>query len=288
MGLVASVPSKTIHSRSWLAAAAVYWHLLSFDAPTVAALWSWSIAKGAHIELPILTTLLLALGTWLVYVAGRILDGMHMTRREPLRERHYFYAMHRQTFLFAGALIAPLFIWIVLTRMAPAARHEDAAVFAVATLYFLLVHIHGPGVERWLPKELAVGVLFAAATAVPAWARAEGSSRIALVPLIALYAILCWLNCVAIQSWEHVDASQEIMHQSTIWAEEHFKELAIVTALAGFLVASFSHVSARNSVCLAITAAALLLYSLALYKERLTAMHLRSLPMPHCFPRCCL
>ena len=48
---------------------------------------------------------------------------------------------------------------------------------------------------------MAVGVLFAAATSVPAWSRmSAGHAR--LVPLVVLFAAVCWLNCVAIESWE--------------------------------------------------------------------------------------
>jgi hypothetical protein len=260
------------------ASAAVYWHLLSIDAPTVAALWSWSIAKAAHVEIPALAPLLLALGTWLVYVADRILDGMDRTRREQLRDRHHFYALHRKEFLIAGGLITPLFSWIVLTRMAPTARREDAVVFAVAALYFLLVHLHGPRVERWLPKELAVGVLFAMATAVPAWARTGWNERLALVPLVALFAILCWLNCIAIENWEQARAEhvETVAHRSTRWAGQHFERLASGAALTATFLAcvSFQH-GTCSWLYFAAAAAAMLLHMLDRHEQKFTAMQLR-------------
>ncbi|HEX3435703.1 MAG TPA: hypothetical protein VHT24_02975 [Pseudacidobacterium sp.] len=91
MPVATSSPSEITRNTSFLAGAAVYWHLLSLDAPTVAALWSWSFARAAHVELPILAPLLLAAGTWLVYVADRILDGASRAKYDGLQLRHHFY-----------------------------------------------------------------------------------------------------------------------------------------------------------------------------------------------------
>ncbi len=69
----------------------------------------------------------------------------------------------------------------------------------------------------WLPKEMAVGFLFAIATAVPAWARwsataSPASSRGLLAAAVFTFGAVCWLNCVAIQTWEDAEAAQEIVH----------------------------------------------------------------------------
>ncbi|HMD22254.1 MAG TPA: hypothetical protein VKH40_18150 [Alloacidobacterium sp.] len=251
---------------------AVYWHLLSLDAPTVAALWCWSFGRVAHIDLPRLGPLLLAVGTWLVYVADRILDGMDRANLERLRERHFFYLQHRTAFLMMGAIVSPVFAWVVFTRMSPAVRLEDAAVFAVAALYFLLVHAHGRAAERWLPKELAVGVLFAAATAVPAWARIAGE-RLSLVPVVVVFALLCWINCVAIESWE---SSADLAHTTTAWAARHLHGLSLTTGLLSLaLAAAGLHDGMRLCLLLASAVSALLLFWLAHARRHLTAMQLR-------------
>ncbi len=250
---------------------AMYWHLLSLDAPTVAAVWCWSFAKAAHIELPTLAPLLLAVGTWLVYVADRILDGLDSAEWEHLRQRHHFYLRHRTVFLVMGGVISPVFGWVVFTRMSPTVRLEDAAVFAVAALYFLLVHAHGKWAERWLPKELAVGVLFAAATAVPTWARTAGE-RLTILPIIAVFAILCWLNCVAIENWEGDDRA----HPAMRWTGRHLEKLAAAAAILALLLAFFDlHDSNRFFLFLASGLSGLLLFWLARNRLRLTAMQLR-------------
>jgi hypothetical protein len=266
--------AETTRSRSIPATLAVYWHLLSLDAPTVAAVWSWSFARAAHISLPRFAPLLLAVGTWLVYVADRLLDGLDRANRAQLRERHYFYAQHRKTFLAAGAAVTPVFAWVVFTRMSPAVRLEDSAVFAVAALYFLLVHAHGRAVERWLPKELAVGVLFAMATGVPTWARIEGH-RAALIPAIAVFAMLCWLNCVAIEVWEWPAAINSGAHRTTQWVGRHLEALAAGTALcAAALALVHLHQNALFCLYLAAALAGVLLLGLA-RSRHFTVMQLR-------------
>jgi hypothetical protein len=270
---VALAAPQTSETTRIPAALAVHWHLLSLDAPTVAAIWCWSFARVAHVDLPPLAPLLLAVGTWLVYVADRILDGLDSANRTRLRERHYFYMQHRTAFLVAGAIICPAFIWVVFTRMSPAVRLEDAAVFAVAALYFLLVHTHGRTAERWLPKELAVGALFAAATVVPAWARVSGE-RLVLTPIVAVFALLCWLNCVAIESWESPAADS--LHATTIWAARHLPALTLATGALSFAAGLASlHDSARLCLFLASAISALVLYWLARRRKHMSAMQVR-------------
>jgi len=265
--------SETSRTTSIQATLAIYWHLLSLDAPTVAALWCWSFGRAAHVDLPPLSPWLLAVGTWLVYVADRLLDGLDPANREHLRERHYYYSQHRKKFLAAGLIVSPVFIWIVFNRLAPAVLLEDCALFAVAALYFLLVHVHGRAAERWLPKELAVGVLFAAGTAVPTWARIPGD-RLTIAPVIAVFAILCWLNCVAIERWE--DAGNKFAaHPITVWAGRNLKTLAAVTVAISLVLAGTSlHDGARLCVFLACGSSALLLFLLAHHRD-LTVMQMR-------------
>lgn len=268
---------KTTRRTSLPGTVAVYWHLLSLDAPTVAALWSWSFARAVHVALPPLAPLLLAVGTWLVYVADRLLDGISSCDHAQLRVRHHFYSRHRRLFLLAGAVVCPVFIWIVFTRMAPGVRREDRAVFAVAMLYFLLVHLRGRQAEKWLPKELAVGVLFAAATAVPAWARIAGY-RSHLAPAVFLFAILCWLNCAAIENWERRDSDpmDATIHRTTLWAGRHLRSLAAATALIAAVMAFTASANiALLGLYLASALAALLLLWLARNERRLTTMQLR-------------
>jgi hypothetical protein len=188
------------------------------------------MARALGVHLPLTSPLLLAMGTWLIYVADRILDGLPARASYSLRERHFFYARHRRAFLIAAAPATLMLLWLIVTRMNPEARREDVAVFAAALIYFAVIHVHGPAAERWLPKELTVGVVFAAATAVPAWSRLPASGNAPCRPVLAVmtlfFAALCWLNCVAIEKWEG-KWEQNRPHATTLWAQRHVSALAV-------------------------------------------------------------
>ena len=82
-----------------------YWHLLSLDAPTVAALWCWAFRRATRLPLAPWLPLALAMGTWLFYVADRLLDAQ-LSPEAALRERHRFHDRHRGWFLAIAALVA--------------------------------------------------------------------------------------------------------------------------------------------------------------------------------------
>ena len=285
--VVAPTPLATAARRGFRFPAVFrWWHLLSLDAPTVAALWSWSFARAMHIRLPWSAPLLLALGTWLIYVADRILDGLPGGAPGQLRERHFFYARHRAGALAAGALAGLALLWLILTRMNPAARREDVLLFGAALVYFCLIHIWAPqspaGIERWFPKEIAVAVVFASAVAVPTWSRLP-DHRILLIPSVALFSLLCWFNCVAIDKWEqpsssHARASNLAQpHLTTRWTQRHLPLVACGIALLDALAAASSIFSAAPvaliSLYLACMVSALLF--LAFDRSRLDSFDLR-------------
>ncbi|MGB9030482.1 MAG: hypothetical protein WCC27_10215 [Acidobacteriaceae bacterium] len=199
MALAAPLPTiaERRHSRLW--GIPVYWHLLSLDAPTVAVLWAWGLARTARVQSDASVLAVLGVGTWLLYVADRLLDGRPRGHR-PLRERHFFHARYRTAFLTASTAAA-LLLLALIGLMPPRAGREDALVFAASMLYFAIVHLPGLSMQRWFPRELAVGALFACATTIPAWS-ASGSPRAELTLPVFLFAGLCCLNCVAIETWE--------------------------------------------------------------------------------------
>jgi hypothetical protein len=197
--LVASFPQVSARHRSPFAIVPIYWHLLSLDAPTVAVLWAWSFARAAQVHASASAIAVLGIGTWLIYIADRLLDARPGAACENLRERHFFHARHRRALLIAASAASVPLLWLI-TRMPAAARSEDTFLFTLAMLYFVAVHVP-PLARIRFPREIAVGLLFACACAVPAWS-ASPSAHAPLLALTPLFAALCWLNCVAIHAWE--------------------------------------------------------------------------------------
>jgi hypothetical protein len=248
---------------------AQWWHLLSLDAPTVAALWSWFFVRAMHLHWSLPQALLLPLGTWLLYVADRVLDGLRQSQPALLRERHHFHARHRAAFLCAAALLGVWLAWSVRTYMRPEALRDDSYIGVFALLYLFAVH---HGVSR-LPKELAVAVLFAAATAVPAWSRLSQSSapgKVQLAPAIIFFALLCWINCVGIEKWEG-----GVLHATTRWASLHLRPIVTMVALFALAAALLTPSPGLAAVYLAATVSSGLLFILDARSSHLSPLHLR-------------
>jgi hypothetical protein len=258
-----------------------YWHLLSLDAPTVAVLWAFAFARVFHTGLPWATLAILFAGTWLLYVADRILDGLRLGRGPArsaaiarLRDRHFFYIRHRTAVLGVAIPVAAIVIWLVCTRMTPAVRMADAVIFAVACNYFCLVHLPHGGSEWRFPKELMVALVFAAATVVPAWTRLGRHHR-ALILLAALFAALCWLNCMAIEKWEQ-DSDSPTMDATTRWGQKNLHSISAAVGASAILIAGYFLCVGNIPVaglCLAMALSADLF--LVLDRSRLSKFHLR-------------
>ncbi len=214
-------------------AALELWHLASLDAPTVAVVWALSFACAAGVRLPFWVPVLLALSSWAVYVGDRLLDA-HVAllsgETGNLRERHYFHWRNRKILAPLASVSACIAAGIVFAWMPLLARERNAVLAAAALAYFARVHFralapmtsqapsanHGDfrldtpalypcsGVRlpaRIPVKELLVGILFTAACVLPAWTRTAAASRSLLIPAL-LFALLAWLNCHLIESWE--------------------------------------------------------------------------------------
>lgn len=240
----------------------VWWHLLSLDAPTVAVLWCWFFAANFGIAFRWMVLPTLALGTWCVYVADRLLDGLLPAHTGLLRDRHWFYLRHRVFFTAAWLLAAAPLAYLILLRVQPSVRNDDILLGLTGATYFLLIHGCRQGAARWFPKEMAVGFLFAIATAVPAWARVAMEQRAILAVAVAAFGAACWLNCVAIQSWEDAEAAQEVAHQILAAKRRSngprvgaFTQNAGITQFLGKHLVGFAALLGTGSICLAWAAA---------------------------------
>lgn len=235
------------------------WHLLSLDAPTVAALWTVCFARALHVNLPWIAPTALATGVWVLYALDRLLDA-HYKPASQLRERHLFHARHREAFRAGIALALPV-VLITAFRFSLPAVHRPMFLLALLVAAYLLA-VHGlASVQHLLPKEMAVGLIFATATVIPVWVRTP--QHLALFVGGMLFATLCWLNCAAIEHWEggraesehvnHNDPKTTIQRSSTLlrptqtqlahvttgWAGRHLQSTAATLATLSLAVASY-------------------------------------------------
>ncbi len=196
------------------------WHLLSLDAPAVAATWTVFVAWCAGVRLSIADPIAMFLAVWILYAADRLLDARPLAagmRGLELEERHRFHHTHRRAFL-PSLVAATLPLAYLLHRLAAPVLHLYTLLATLLAGWLLLVHAQpapAAGTRR-LPKELAVGLFFPAAVFIPTVARAP-FLRPALLPGALLFAAVCSLNCLFLYAWEHPRDTTRA-HASTVWA----------------------------------------------------------------------
>jgi hypothetical protein len=154
----------------------------------------------------------MALAVWMLYAGDRLMDarllGIDPNRHKGLEARHYFHHRHRTGFL-TGILLSSVALGALLPHLDAAAIRLYLILGGLVAGYFILIHATSSDaaqrrVAHRLPKEIAVGLCFAAATFIPTVAR-RPELRVPLLPVALLFAALCSLNCLFIYAWEHDD-----------------------------------------------------------------------------------
>ncbi len=208
------------------------WHLLSLDAPTVAAIWTLFIARCSHLDLPWISPAAMFIAVWMIYAADRLFDARLLDLGLPanllsaglleMRDRHYFHHRHRTGFLVV-ILLAGLALTPLLCSLDPGSLHLYAVLATLLAAWMLMIHVRPWPASardrsrlRPLPKELAVGIFFPAAIFIPTLTstipapqathllgQAATWLRPSLLPSAILLACICTLNCLYLHAWEH-------------------------------------------------------------------------------------
>ena len=218
---VQAVAEVRVHARftsRWLAG----WHLLSLDAPTVAAVWTWFIARACGTALPWQSVAAMFNAVWVLYAADRLLDARGTI---GLEARHLFHRQHQASFRW-GIAAGCAVLAILVPRMITAAVRLDLVLGALLVAWFVVIHSG----QRPLPKEFVVGIFFAAAVFVPTIARQPDLRGELIVPAV-LFAALCCLNCLFIFAWEHEDPDGTVVHGFTVLASRWAIWLAAALAV---------------------------------------------------------
>lgn len=272
----------------------VYWHLLSLDAPTVAMLWTWFIAKTSGVRLPWASVFAMGVAVWVLYAADRLLDSHPTTHKEQLNgataknysnnasdkgqpvilsrasrnaspteakskdpdvfhaagaatvslqeihfaqntgcnlePRHLFHRLHRRAF-FMGIAVALLALVVLVPRLSGESLRLYTILGTLLGAYFTLIHKNHRLAAR-MPKEIAVGIFFSAATFISTVAR-NPALRAPLLPAAITFGLVCSLNCLFIYTWEHSAPFAEA-NFATRLALRFLSPLAGLAMLAGF------------------------------------------------------
>jgi len=170
-------------------------NLLSLDAPAVALLWQLFFVRCFHAPIGAETIILLAVAVWLIYAADRLLDAWRGAGTAP---RHAFYRQHWRVVIPIWIALLTASSWMAWTTLPPILWSRGLWLTGGAAVY--LTAVHGtPTLWRRGSKEAAVGVVFALGVSLAAWPMVQTPAD---VLAIALFCLLCWMNCVAIEDWE--------------------------------------------------------------------------------------
>ena len=242
-----------------------YWHLLSLDAPTVAAVWTMFVARSVRVELPWGVPAAMFVAVWAIYAADRLLD---VRRQKNLEARHRFHGRHRRAFVIVLVVACCGLVFLIL-GFSGAMLRLYAGLGGLLAIWLGIVHLLPRVNVRPIPKELAVGVFFSAAVFIPAWAFMPAGGLL-LATLVT--ANLCSLNCLFIYAWEH--SAHGEAHASTRLGLARLREIAvgsILLPLALLVVAP-----AQAPIMIAASLAAGLLIALDRVRRRLEQTTLRA------------
>ncbi|MDE3105897.1 MAG: hypothetical protein KGK08_12045 [Acidobacteriota bacterium] len=253
------------------------WHLLSLDAPSVAVCWTWFVASACQIPLSRAMTLALFLAVWLLYAADRLLDARQLfvdpLHTAQLEARHLFPHRHYKAFLTATALVTLALATLVHALPSPILLRY--LVLAVLLGGYLTI-IHSVAAPQRLPKEFAVGLVFAAFVFLPAGTMAP-QLQSQLVGPAAAFAALCTFNCLFIYAWEHFGDSPQYPEANPLTrAVLPYLPIAAVAFLLLMLAGATRHRTPASPLYLAIALSTLLLGVLHGLRHRLQPITLRA------------
>ncbi|MGI4855155.1 MAG: hypothetical protein ACRYF4_14050 [Janthinobacterium lividum] len=169
------------------------WHLLSLDAPSVAALWTCFLAHEVFQKQTAAVPAALALAVWLLYAGDRVYDTI---RGEDRQERHRFLFQHRGSLYVAAAVVAAALAGL-MRWLPPHLRTAWLLLALPLGLYAAAVHL----LQVRVPKEPLVAIFFGLATTLPLFA-SRSAPWGTLAPIAVGFGLVCWLNCAAIARWE--------------------------------------------------------------------------------------
>jgi hypothetical protein len=200
-----------------------WWQLptvLSLDAPAVSV--AWLALLGRHLEIDLRWPEMFVLGAsvWLAYAADRFIEGWRLAPEEVRTPRHRFYQRWRGPVAAIWVAVLAADFIVAWTRLG---RTEWLAGWALtaAVAAYLLSHQFIHRTSRWrVPKEVCVAGLLTGGIAV----FLIGSTPLTTVlPPLAFYGALCFVNCVLISVWErdvdraHQQSSLALIAGRTAW-----------------------------------------------------------------------
>jgi hypothetical protein len=171
---------------------------LSLDAVVVAVVWAEALARTAGHGLDVGSLVILALATWLTYVADRLWE-VRPGHGAPPTDRHRFYQRNFRPWAIVWLLVFPVTV-VAATLSLPAGKLLLGwSLVVLIAGYLLLLEADLSSRMRMVLKRTAVPLIF---TAGVAWMAGSWSSRDGQLATAVLFCAAL-LNVGAIGLWEN-------------------------------------------------------------------------------------
>jgi hypothetical protein len=173
----------------------------TLDAPIVALVWSWVIAKSAGVQPHGLAMTLLGISAWLIYILDRVLESDH----SMLRERHLLFKSHSKKWITAGAIVAVFSILVTLQIQWTISSLILVGVSLFGSIIYLLMSAFWDNpwpYKEWIKNALTAGV-FSTACFIPS----ELMQIERVDPLSKLFYIIALANLVLLNLRIHETAN---------------------------------------------------------------------------------
>lgn len=181
--------------------------MLSLDAPAVSVAWLALLSDSLDVDLGWTPMFVLGVSVWLAYAADRAIEGWRLSDVPARTLRHRFYQRRLGRIAVVWVIVLAFDIAVAMTRLEPTTVIAGWLVTAAVATYLLshqLIH----RTHQWrVPKEICVACLLTAGCAVFLF---PATRPAAMFPPLALFAAICFVNCVLISWWERdVDRAQQ-------------------------------------------------------------------------------
>ncbi len=247
--------SKRVRPASWWLGP----NLLALDAPVVAVVWLHAFARAYEALVPWPVSVGLFLVVWCIYLADRLIDARCLGEIHSATNRHLFAARHGREMFAVLVLAMASGGWLALTRIDAGLLHAAGWLMLAVTVYFgAFVRLARDG--RVLPaKEVVCGAVFAAGCALGV--DAIRMAPLGAVPIVALFAALCSLNCLLISAWEKDNDRRNDSSAAGRWWRSIDRDLGWMGALL-ILLSLVAVIWTQQSIYSAMLASSLLLTAL--------------------------
>jgi hypothetical protein len=204
-------------------------NILSLDAPAIALVWQEAFARAFAVPVSLPERGLLFLAVWCVYAADHVADGLRLGAPDDATARHRF--AHRHSGALIATLVAAGMVSLILVPSLPERVLLGGGVLAaVVGIYFLWNHLAGSKFARSWAKELVVGLVFAAGTALGPLTASPDPAKFAAV---GLFALVCMANCLLISRLERELDIRRGESSLAVRLSPHTRPARVIAVVAG-------------------------------------------------------